>query len=77
MQSQPELHTSEYLSVMSCTLLLALHSTVQLQYSTVLRSTHLVKDVAACARPRGQDSSSSVDRQPVAVRDIKTGGIFR
>ena len=75
MQSQPELHTSEYLSVMSCTLLLAPHSTVQ--YSTVLRSTHLVKDVAACARPRGQDSSSSVDRQPVAVRDIKTGGKFR
>ena len=42
------------------------------QYRDVLHSTHWWRTLLP--RPRGQDSSSSVDRQSVAVRSLKMRG---
>ena len=67
-----ELHASVYLSLVvtvPCTLLLA-----TLQHSTGMYCTVHTWWRTRLPRPRGQDSSSSVDRQSVAVRSLKMRG---
>ena len=67
-----ELHASVYLSLVitvPCTLLLA-----TLQHSTGMYCTVHTWWRTLLPRPRGQDSSSSVDRQSVAVRSLKMRG---